>query len=325
MKRRSMIKLLHGAAIAWPVTTRAQQAGRPFLIGFLETTPAAMNMANITAFRLGLQTHGYVEGRNVSIEIRSAEGRGERFPDLCAELLRLNVDVLVTRGTPATVAAAKATRTVPIVMAAVADPLVIVSSLSRPGGNVTGLSGYAVELEAKRVELLKELVPDAVRVDALLNMSNPAAPTQWREVQRAATTLRIDARLLDVRRPEDIAPAFETARRDGTRMLTVGLDALTQTHSATIAALAARHRIPTIYGSREFIDGGGLFVYAASFPDLYRRAADYVDKILRGQKPGDLPIEQPSKSEMIINLKAARALGLAVPQSLLVLADEVIE
>jgi putative ABC transport system substrate-binding protein len=261
-----------------------------------------LNAPNINAFRQSLQDLGYVEGQNSTIAYRSAEGRGERFTELAADLLRLNVDVIVTRGTPAVLAAKKATATIPIVMAAVGEPLMVVASLAHPGGNITGLSGYSTDLEAKRAQLIKELVPGAIRIAGLYNMGN--------QLQTAAQKLGIEPQLLDVRKPEDIAPAFDAASGKHAGALMVGVDALTQENRTLIAKLAADHRLPAIYVSKEYVDAGGLVAYGPSYPDLYRRAAIYVDKIFRGASPSDLPVEQPTKFELIINLKAARTLGL---------------
>src|SRR5262245_14081294 len=325
MRRRDFITLLGGAAAAWPLAARAQQPGRVWRIGMLETTSVALNAANFAAFRQSLRELGYIEEQNLIIEYRSAEGRGERFADLAADLLRLNIDVIVTRGTPAVLAAKKATTTTPIVMAAMGDPLMVVASLAHPGGNITGLSGYTNDLEAKRVEVIKELVPAAVRIGGLYNMGNPVVPPEWSQLQTAARKLGLEPQLLDIRKAEDIAPAFDAASAQHAGALIVGIDALTQENRTVIAQLAADHRLPAIYVSKEFIDAGGLIAYGPSYPDLYRRAAIYVDRILRGASPSSLPVEQPTKFELIINLRAARAIGIEVPMTLLVRADEVIE
>jgi putative ABC transport system substrate-binding protein len=324
MNRREAIFLLAGAVVA-PLPLSAQSSSRVWRIGVLETTPMDLNVPNINAFRQSLQDLGYVEGQNLIVAYRSAEGRGERFTELAADLLRLNVDVIVTRGTPAVLAAKKATTTIPIVMAAVGEPLMVVASLARPGGNITGLSGYSTDLEAKRAQLIKELVPGAVRIAGLYNMGNPVVPPQWNQLQTAAQKLGIEPQLLDVRKPEDIAPAFNAASGQHADALMVGIDALTQENRTLIAKLAADHRLPAIYVSKEYVDAGGLVAYGPSYPDLYRRAAIYVDKIFRGTSPSDLPVEQPTKFELIINLKADKALGLTIPPTLLATADEVIE
>jgi len=272
-----------------------------------------------------LRELGYIEEQNLTIEYRSAEGRGERFADLAADLLRLNIDLIVTRGTPAALAAKQATTTTPIVMAAMGDPLMVVASLANPGGNITGLSAYTAGLEAKRAELLKELVPGAVRIAGLYNMGNPVVPPLWNELETAARKLGFTPQLLDIRKVEDIAPAFAAATSQHADALIVSVDALTQKNRSFIAQLAAGHGLPAIYVSKEYIDAGGLIAYGPHYPDLYRRAAIYADKILRGANPSSLPVEQPTKFELIINVKAARAIGLQVPMALMVRADEVIE
>ena len=325
MNRREFITLLGGAAATWPLAARAQQPGRVWRVGMLETTSMQLNAANFEAFRQSLRDLGYIEEQNLIIEYRSAEGRGERFTDLAADLLRLNIDVIVTRGTPAVLAAKKATTTTPIVMAATGDPLMVVASLANPGGNITGLSGYITGLEGKRAEVVKELVPGAGRIAGLYNMGNPVVPPEWNELQTATRKLGLMPQLLDIRKVEDIAPAFADATSQRADALIVGVDALTQKNRSFITQMAAGHGLPAIYVSKEYIDAGGLIAYGPSYPDLYRRAAIYVDKILRGASPSSLPVEQPTKFELIINLKAARAIGLQVPMTLMVRADEVIE
>jgi putative tryptophan/tyrosine transport system substrate-binding protein len=321
MQRREFITFI-GGAVAWPFAASAQKVWR---IGMLDTTGEAVKPADIGAFRQGLRDLGYVEGQNLIIEYRSAEGRPDRFPALAAELVGLNVDLIVTRGTPAAVAAKNATRTIPLVMAAIGDPLLVVASLARPGGNITGLSAFVTDLMAKRMELLKDMVPGLMRVGALLNMSNGSQPQQWKEIEATAHTVGVSSQLLDVRKAADIGPAFDDATRQHVNALIVGIDALTQVNQQLILDLAMRHRLPAIYASREFVDAGGLLTYGVHYPDLYRRAATMVDKIFKGAKPADLPVEQPTKFELVINLTTAKALGLDIPQALLARADEVIE
>jgi putative ABC transport system substrate-binding protein len=323
MNRRAFITLLGGAT--WPFAARAQQAGRTWRVGMLETVSAALKPDDLGAFRQGLQALGYVEGQNLRLEYRSADGRPERFPALVQQLLSLNVDVITTRGTPAAFAARNATSTVPIVMAAIGEPLLVVASLARPGGNITGLSAFVGDLMAKRVELLRDLVPGLARVGALLNMSNASQPSQWTEIDATTRTIGIAAQLFDVRKAADLAPALENASRQQVGGFVVNIDAVTQENKELIIELAAKHRLPAIYASREFVDAGGLITYGVNYPDLYRRAATFVDKILKGTKPSDLPVEQPTKFEMVVNLKTAKALGLALPPSILLRADEVIE
>jgi len=244
---------------------------------------------------------------------------------LAAELVRLNVDVIVTRGTPATLAAKNATATIPVIMVGIGDPVGqgIVASLAWPGGNVTGLSALVTDLYAKRVQLLRELVPGATRIAALFNMSNLAIPPQWMEVERTARSLAMQPQLLDVRKPDDLGPAFIAATGQAADILIVGLETLTQANQRIIVDLALRHRLPAIYASKEFT--GGLLIYGVNYPDQYRRAARFVDKILRGTKPAELPVEQPTKLELVVNLKTARALALTIPPMLLARADEVID
>jgi putative ABC transport system substrate-binding protein len=325
--RRQWVFSLGACALALPLRCFAQPQDKVWRIGMLETVSPELNVANLDAFRQGMRELGYVEGRNLIIEYRSADGRSERFPDLVTELVGLKVDLIVTRGTPASLAAKRATRTIPVVMANAGEPVEtgLVTSLARPGGNVTGLSSLTVRMEAKRLGLLRELVPGMARIGALYNMSSPANPPQWKEVETAAQFLGMQPLLLDVRKPEDFGPAFDAASRQRADGLIVGQEGLLQANRKLIADLAAKHRLPAIYRSMEFIEAGGLMAYGPSYPDLYRRAATYVDRIFKGAKPGDLPVEQPTKFELIINLKAAKALGITIPAPLLLRADEVIK
>jgi len=325
MKRREFITLI-GAIVA-SGSARAQQPAKSRRIGILETVSQRLNMDNLNALQRGLRDLGYVENQSYVLEYRSADGDAGRFPALAEELVRLGVDLIVTRGTPAARAAKAATETIPIVMAAIGEPLGmgVVASLARPGGNVTGLSGFVNELAGKRVELLRELRPGSSVAGFLTNMGNPVVPQQWEETKKAAQTLGIQVTLLDVRTKDDISPAFETASAGGVDTLLVGIDALIQEHRALITELAANQRLAAIYPSREFVNAGGLMAYGVSYPDLYFRSASLIDKIFRGAKPGELPVEQPTKLELAINLKAAKALGLNVPPALLSRADEVIE
>src|SRR5262245_58129573 len=325
MKRREFITLLGGAAAAWPEAARGQQMGKVWSIGMLETLPFAENASNFAAFSNTLRELGYVEGRNLVIEYRSADGRAERFPSLATELIGLNIDVMVTRGTPAVLAAKNASGTTPIVMTSTAEPFTLVASIDHPGGNITGLSSLVNDLAAKRLELLKEVLPTLTRIARLTNYGNPNAVAARRELDLAAQSLKIESPVFDVREREDIGPAFDAASKARADALYVSIDTLTQANRQLIALLAVRHRLPSIYAAREFIEAGGLLSYGVSYPDLYRRAAIYVDKIFKGAKPGDLPIEQPTKFEMVINLRAAKAIDLSIPETFLVRADEVIE
>jgi putative ABC transport system substrate-binding protein len=324
-RRKAIVALAAFAGAVRVAPALAQQSGKVWRIGVLETQSASLNAANLDALKEGLRVLGYEQGKNVAIEYRSAEGRGERFPALAAQLIRLPVDVIVTRGTPAAIAARNATAQIPIVMAAIGEPLMVVASLARPGGNVTGLSAYSNDLEAKRVELLHELVPRAVRIAGMYNMSNPVVPPQWEQLEKTARSFGLEAKLLDVRTPGDITRAFNIAAREHVEAFAVGVDALTQANRKVIADQAIKHRLPAIYVSREYVDAGGLMAYGASYPELYRRAATYIDKIFKGAKPSELPIEQPTKFELIVNLRTAKAIGLAMPKEILLRADEVIQ
>jgi len=325
MHRGALVVALVLSSIAAPLAVDAQRPEKLYRIGMLERTSTAINAANLEGFRQGLRELGYVEGKSFVIEYRSADGRDERFPSLAAELVRLKVDLILTRGTSAALAAKDATGTIPVVITGVGDPVGqgVVASLARPGANVTGLSTLVTEIYAKRVGLLKELVPGAVRLAALINMSNPASPPQWKEVERATRSLGLQAQLLDVRKPEDLGPAFDGAIRQRADALVVGLETLTQANQRVIVDLAAKHRLPAIYASMEF--AGGLVVYGVNYPDQYRRAASFADKIFKGAKPADLPVEQPTKFELVINTRTAKALGLTIPPALLLRADQVIQ
>ena len=325
MKRREFITLLGGAAVAWPVVARAQQAGKLPTIGFLGVSTPSGWSHYVTAFEQRLRELGWIEGRNVAIEYRWAEGRGERFAEIAAEFVRNKVDIIVTGG-GAVVAAKQATLIIPIVFALANDPVGIglVASLSQPGGNVTGLSQQATDLAGKRLELLGELVPGISRLAILGNAGYPAAVLEMGEVQETARKLGLDAALSEIRRAEDIAPAFE-AFRGHAQALYVVADPLTGSNRVHINTLALGARLPTMHGIREYAETGGLISYGANISDLFRRAAEFVDKILRGAKPADLPVEQPTKFELVVNLKTARAIELTIPEAFLARADEVIE
>jgi ABC-type uncharacterized transport system substrate-binding protein len=325
MRRRDVLAFLGGAA-AWPLPVRAQP-GRVCRLGILETIAAPLNAANLNALYKALRAHGYVEGQNLAIEYRSADGKAERFDRLVAELVARNVDVIITRGTPAAIAAKNAPGNIPVVMAAIGEPVGVgvVADLARPGGKVTGLSSFVNELAGKRVELLHEMIPPLRRFGLLHNLANPVSPPQWEETKKAARVLALEPRLFDVRGEADIHNAFAAATQDRLEALVVGMDGLIQANRPLIIGLAATHKLAAMYSSREFMDDGGLIAYGVSYPDLYFRAAGFIDKILRGAKPADLPVEQPSKFETVVNLKVAKALGLTIPEPLLLRADEVIE
>jgi len=314
---------LAGGLLAAPLATEAQQKGKEYRIGFLRVGPPPT--AYVEAFQQGLRARGYIDGVNVAIEYRATAGSYEDLPRLAAELVRLKVDVILASGAPAAFAGLSTTTKVPIVFAHVYDPVEIglVTSLARPGGNVTGLSHIAADLGGKRLELLKELVPKLRRVAILWDPANLTNLVQKKGVEVAAGTLGVDTKSVPVQAPNQFGTAFENARGvDGLMQMD---DPLFITHRRQLADLAIRSRLPAISGLRENVDAGGLMSYGADFPDLYRRAATYIDKILKGAKPGDLPIEQPSKYLLVINLKTAKALGLTIPPSLLGRADEVIQ
>jgi putative tryptophan/tyrosine transport system substrate-binding protein len=322
-------KLLFGAAAAAlaPQTARAQSARKPFRIGVLETVSPELNAPNMSAFHKGLRELGRVEGKDYMIEYRSAGGVPDKLTRFAAELVQSKVDVILTRGTPAVLAAKNATATIPIVMAASGGPLEagIVASLARPGGNVTGLSAFTTELSAKRVELAKSLLPQIKRVALVNNMGNPVTAAQWEETKRGAALLGLEAVFLDARDEAGIRRAFEEAVNQKIDVLLFANDGVNHTHRPLILELAARGRVVSIYGSREFPEAGGLLSYGVSYPHLYFRAATFVDKILRGANPAGLPVEQPTKLELVINAKTAAALNLTIPPTLLAFADEVIE
>ena len=324
MRRRDFITLLGSAAAAWPLAARAQPAKLP-TIGFLgASTPAAWSEWT-AAFVQRLHELSWTEGRNIAIEYRWAEGRSERFTEIAAEFVRLKVDVIVTVGS-AVAAAKQATSTIPIVFAIAVDPVGtgMVASLARPGGNVTGVSTQTTELPGKRIELLREIFPNLRRLAVIANVSYPGAVREVAEVRAVARKFGIDVDVLEIRRAEDIAPAFGTLK-DGTQALYVCADALTNANGARINTLALGARLPTSLPFRESIGAGGLMSYGAKTTDLFRHAGELVDKILKGAKPADLPVEQPTKFELVINLTTAKALGLTIPEAFLLRADEVIE
>jgi putative tryptophan/tyrosine transport system substrate-binding protein len=329
MQRREFIKALGGVALAWPLKADAQPSGKLFRIGFFSSGAAAAQGGPGTAryYVEALRGLGWIEGKNVVFEYRYAENHPDRLADMAAELVHLKVDVIVAGGTLAPLAAKRATSTIPIVMANAGDPLGsgLVSSLAYPGGNVTGLSLMAPDLGGKRLELLKELLPGLSRAAVVWNAANPYAANVFRETERAARKLAIDIQSLEVRGPDDFDTAFEAARAQHPEGLITIEDPLTIDNRKQIVDFAARNRLPAIHGVREFVEAGGLIAYGANLVDLARRAATYVDKILRGAKPADLPVQQPTKFEMVINLKTAKALGLELPPTLLARADEVIE
>ena len=324
MRRREFVSLLGGAAAASPLVARAQ-ATRP-TIGFLSPATALVASERIAVFVKRLRELGWIEGRNVAIEYRWADGATERFAELATELVRLKVDVIATWGTATAVAAKQATSVIPIVFTVVGDPVGsgLVGSLARPGGNVTGLSTQHADAAGKRLELLREVVSNLRRLAILANIGNPGPVLEMREVREAARTLGLEVAAVPVRRGEDIASAIAAIKGEAQALYVVG-DALVNTNRDRINSMALEARLPTMHGFREIVAAGGLISFAPNYLDLFRRAAEYVDKILRGAKPGDLPVEQPTRFELVINLKTAKALGLEVPPVLLARADEVIE
>jgi putative ABC transport system substrate-binding protein len=324
MRRREFIALL-GSAAAWPGVAHAQQPAKLPTIGYLGTAAASAWAPWTAAFVQRLHELGWIDGRTVVIQYRWAEGRNERSAELAAELARLKVDVIVTGGNAA-LAAKQASSVVPIVFALVDDPvgMGVVASLVRPGGNVTGLSTQGTEVAGKRLALLREVVPGLRRLAIMFNAGYPFGVREMGEVQNAARRLSLDPVALEIRRGEDIAPAFESLKDRADALYVVG-DALVITHRVRINTLALIGRLPTIYFVREYVEAGGLMSYGPNLPDLFRGAANMVDKILRGAKPGELPVEQPTKFDLVINLTTAKALGLTIPESFLLLADEVIE
>ena len=277
----------------------------------------------LEAFRQGLRELGYVEGPSLVIAYRSAEGRTERFAPLAAELVRSKVDLILARGTPAALAAKRATSEIPIVMAAVSDPVEsgLAASLARPGGNVTGLTSASAELAPKRLDTLKALVPKMRKVAVYANLDNLAAQATWKDTDQAARSMGLEALLLDVRSSEKIAPAFELAVKEGANALLVGIETLAQSNRDAIVELAARHRLPAMYSAREFVDAGGLVSYGVNYSDLYYRAAGYADRILKGARPAELAIERPAKFSLFINRRSANSLGVVIPPDLLLRAD----
>jgi putative ABC transport system substrate-binding protein len=329
MRRREFITLLSGAAVAsaWPVEARTQQAGMIPRIGFMGNSTAKLEANLIGPFRDGLRELGYEEGRNLLIEFRWAEGKYDRFPALIAELLAAKVDVIVTAGTPATQAIKKATSTVPLVFIAVGDPIGtgIVPSLARPGANITGLSSIAPDLEGKRLELLRQVVPKLVRVAFFLNPANAFHAVSMRQARVAAQSLGIELQPLEVSKSEQLDGAFAAVVKQKPDALLILADRIFLHNRKRMMEFAIQQRLPSVNAYRELVEAGGLMSYGPSYEDMHRRAAIYVDKILKGAKPADLPIEQPTKFILFINLKAATALGLTLPPTLLARADEVIE
>ena len=324
--RRDFIGTLAGGLLAAPLAAEAQPAGKLYRIGFLGSVSAFGYAKQVEALRAGLRDLGYLEGKNIVIEYRWAEGKYDRLADLAAELVRLKVDVLVTHGTPAGLAAKRATTTIPIVIATSADAVTsgLVASLARPGGNVTGSSYFVPELNAKRMEFLKEAFPHTRRMAVLLNPDNPAMVPILQALELTAGSLKVALQQFAVRGPNEFDGAFSAMTKSQVDAVAIIEDSVFQANAGAIAGLTVEKRLPST-GFKEFAEAGGLMAYGPSIPHLFRRAAVYVDKILKGAKPADLPVEQPTKFELVINLKTAKALGLTIPPSLLQRADQVIE
>ncbi len=305
----------------------AQQAKKVPRIGFMSLQSQVAESPRVEAFRQGLRDLGYIEGKTIEIEWRWAMAKPELLVDLAQELVRLKVDIIVTAGTPATQAAMNATKTIPIIMTSATDPVGtgLVASLAHPGGNVTGLSNLFQDLGGKQVELLKEAFPKVSRVAVFYDPANAGNAAWLGEMKVAADTLRITVQSLEVRGPDDFEPAFSAIKRERASALSVVRNAVTNIHRTRIVDFAAKSRLPAMYPDRVFVDTGGLMSYGPNFPDLWRRSATYVDKILKGRKPADLPVEQPTKFELVINLKTAKQIGLTIPQSVLYRADKVIK
>jgi putative ABC transport system substrate-binding protein len=324
MRRREFITLLSGAAATWPLSVQAQQPEMP-VIGFLGASTPSSWAPWTAAFLQGLKEHGWIDGRTVKIEYRWAEGRSQRYAEIAAEFLRLKVDLIVTVGS-AVLPAKQAAASIPIVFALAVDPVAsgMVASLARPGGNVTGFSVESIDLAGKRIEILRELLPDLQRLAVIADVGYSASVLEKDQVESSARKFGVEVDVLAIRRPEDIAPAFD-ALKSGTQALYVCPGALVNASHARINTLALGARLPTMHAAREFVGGGGLLSYGANYADMFRRSTEYVDKILKGAKPADLPVEQPTKFELVVNLTTAKALNLAIPEAILRRADEVIE
>ena len=326
MKRREFITLLGSAAATWPLAARAQQPRKLPTIGYLSGGGPVQNVQWVAAFTQRLHQLGWIEGRTVEVEYRWGEARMERVSAFAAEFVRLKVDVIVTQATQPVILAKQATATIPIVFVATGDPVGsgLVTSLARPGGNVTGLSLQNSEITGKRLEILREAAPRLSRVAVLFDVGNPSNIPVISEFQAAARMLGLEVIVLEYRRADEIAPAFESLKGRAEAICVLG-GPLAVANRSQIHTLAMGTRLPAIYNTREYVDAGGLMSYGPNLPDLYRRAGDYVDKILRGTKPADIPVEQPTKFDLVINLTTAKALGLNLPPALLARADEVIE
>ena len=327
IRRREFIAGLVGVAVAWPLCARAQQAGKLPSIGFLGPNTRSAADEWVAAFVLRLKELGWIEGRTITIEYRWVEGSTERFAEIAAEFVTLNVNVMVTSGTPAVMALQQATTVIPIVFATAGDPVStgLVASLARPGGNTTGLATIGDDLAGKRLELLREVVPGLARLALMGNVTNKFSVLEMAQLGAAASALGLEVAAFEIRQAQDIARAFE-GLRDRADALYVCTDAaVIHTNRIQINSSALNERLPTMHGARTYIEGGGLMSYGPSFREMFRRSADIVDKILRGTNPGDIPVEQPTKFDLVVNLTTAKTLGLTIPESFLARADDVIE
>jgi putative tryptophan/tyrosine transport system substrate-binding protein len=325
---KSRRRFLAGAlALATAPLAAQQKPPRLYRIGMLESVPIAAASLNLGEFHKGMKDLGHEEGRSYMVLYRSSEGRAERFAPLAADLARQGIDVFLTRGTPATLAARDTESGIPVVASAVADPIEakLAASLDAPGGNVTGLTSQVNELAAKRMELLKALAPAITRVGALTNPDNPASLAGWKVLEAAAPELKLKAEMIDARQPEELEASLEAAVKNGVDALLVGLETLAQGQPNQIVEFATRARLPAGYAARNFVEAGGLMSYGVYYPSLYYRAAAYVDKILKGAKPAELPMERPNKFELVINRKTARALKIAIPPDVFLRSDEIID
>lgn len=310
-----------------PLAAQEKPGPKVYRLGMLESVPIVAASQNLGEFHKGMRELGYEEGRTYVVLYRASDGRAERFAALAAELAKQNIDLFLTRGTPAAIAARDTQSGIPVVATAIADPIEakLVSTLEAPGGNVTGLTSQVSELAAKRMELLKAVAPSITRVGALTNPENPASLAGWKVVEAAAPELKLKAEMIDVREPESLEASLDAALKNGVDGLLVGLETLAQARPNQIVEFAARVRIPSAYAARNFVEAGGLLSYGVSYPNLYYRAAAYVDKVLKGAKPAELPMERPTKFELIINRKTAQALKIAIPPDLFLRSDEVID
>jgi putative tryptophan/tyrosine transport system substrate-binding protein len=325
MQRRDFIKVIAGSAVAWPFAARAQSAKMP-TVGFLGPLSRSTQSEWTAAFVQRVREHGWIEGRTVVIEYRWAEGRSERFAEIAAEFVGLKVNVIVTGGTETVIAVKQATSDIPIVFAVAGDPVGagLVASLARPGGMVTGLSNQSADIASKRLELLREVVPNLRRLAIMANITGPIGVLEMAQVQIAARMLGLEVVPAEIRRVDDIAPAIEALKGRADALYVVS-EPLVNTNRIRLNTLALGVRLPTMHGGRDYVEAGGLISYGANFTDLWRRAGDFVDKILRGAKPADLPVEQPTKFDLFVNLKTTKALGLTIPEAFLVRADGLIE